>query len=755
MLKKPMKLRLLILLLIICPKAETSQNDYIIKDNYKFSQNTWGGIGLIQNPTARFSKDGEFTFGISSESPYNRMYSTIQFFPWMEAGLRYTEATYTPYNFGNSQTWKDKGFDLKLKLLDEQDHLPALAIGALDLGGTGFYSSEYIVMSKMLRNVDLTLGLGWGRFANAGSCWLIDYDPTLCPDKRGHMSNPFGWFFDSYNERGRGSRGGGSLNLRSLFTGPEASFFGGIEYFTPIDNLSLKIEYDSHDYREVIGRETVIYEDGDIFKKPKSPFNIAVHYAFRPSEREKLDLNLGLVRGDTIYASFAVHSNLNDSGKEKYTAPPEVINKKTIKEFSFLKDNYKNYLSELIFWQMGNEGMVAHSVTFDEEEMIVEISQGRFRQTIKAIDLAGRILANNSPKNIEKITVVNLDQGIETLRSSVSRENLVRSVLKGPIDDNLLTFNDGSQVSESAEIMENKTLYPNFSWSLRPHLNGTLQHQIRFYFYQLEALLSLDYAVKKGLYLNALIGIDINNNFDKYTWHIPDGELHPVRQDRRLYLTEGTSGVRRMAFDYLFAVNSNIKGRVTGGLLEWMYGGLGGEILYVPDHKKWAIGIDAYWVKQREFDQKFSFRDYQTTTGFLTYYRDLPFYDMRLKLSAGKFLGKDNGLLVDVSRRFDTGARIGAKVALTDCDASCVGEGRFSKWIYFNLPMDLFYVNSTTRSVGPYEWSPLTKDAGQKVAAGSLYNLVVSAQDEVDTLRLKPWSIKKIFSGFSRSPRRE
>ena len=154
-----MKLRILILLLIICPNAETNQHNYLTEDNYKFSQNTWGGIGLIQNPTARFSNDGEFTFGISSESPYSRMYSTIQFFPWMEASLRYTEATYTPYNFGNSQTWKDKGFDLKLKLLDEKDHLPALAIGALDLGGTGFYSSEYIVMSKMLRNLDFQKAL--------------------------------------------------------------------------------------------------------------------------------------------------------------------------------------------------------------------------------------------------------------------------------------------------------------------------------------------------------------------------------------------------------------------------------------------------------------------------------------------------------------------------------------------------------------------------------------------------------------------
>ena len=66
--------------------------------------------------------------------------------------------------------------------------------------------------------------------------------------------------------------------------------------------------------------------------------------------------------------------------------------------------------------------------------------------------------------------------------------------------------------------------------------------------------------------------------------------------------------------------------------------------------------------------------------------------------------------------------------------------------------MDLFYVNRTTRSRAPYEWAPLTKDAGQQVAAGSLYHLVTSAQDEIDSLRRKPWSFGKIISGFSRSP---
>ena len=66
--------------------------DYSINDQY--SQFTYGGIGLIETPTARFSNDGEFGFGVSSEAPYNRLYAKMQFFPWMEAVVSYTEGTY-------------------------------------------------------------------------------------------------------------------------------------------------------------------------------------------------------------------------------------------------------------------------------------------------------------------------------------------------------------------------------------------------------------------------------------------------------------------------------------------------------------------------------------------------------------------------------------------------------------------------------------------------------------------------------------
>ena len=56
------------------------------------------------------------SFGISGEDPYNRIYSRMQFFPWLEGIVRYTEGTYKPYYEGNEQTWKDKGIDFKIRL---------------------------------------------------------------------------------------------------------------------------------------------------------------------------------------------------------------------------------------------------------------------------------------------------------------------------------------------------------------------------------------------------------------------------------------------------------------------------------------------------------------------------------------------------------------------------------------------------------------------------------------------------------------
>ena len=148
-------------------------NDFV-----QASHSSRGGIGLINTPTARFSDDGEFGLGVSVEAPYNRMFGKMQFFPWLEAVLRYTKGYNQPYiKWSESEAWTDKGIDLKFRLLEETKFVPELAVGLIDFGGTGSYASEFLVASKRFNNIDLSLGLGWGTLAG------VD-----------HINNPLRWF---------------------------------------------------------------------------------------------------------------------------------------------------------------------------------------------------------------------------------------------------------------------------------------------------------------------------------------------------------------------------------------------------------------------------------------------------------------------------------------------------------------------------------------------------------------------------------
>ena len=148
-------------------------NDFV-----QASHSSRGGIGLINTPTARFSEDGEFSLGMSVEAPYNRMFAKMQFFPWLEAVLKYTKGYNQPYiAWSESEAWTDKGIDVKFRLLEETRLVPELAVGLRDFGGTGAYSAEFIVASKRFKNIDLSLGLGYGTLAG------VD-----------HISSPLGWF---------------------------------------------------------------------------------------------------------------------------------------------------------------------------------------------------------------------------------------------------------------------------------------------------------------------------------------------------------------------------------------------------------------------------------------------------------------------------------------------------------------------------------------------------------------------------------
>src|SRR6185295_1740031 len=121
---------------------------------------------------------------------------------------------------------------------------------------------------------------------------------------------------------------------------------------------------------------------------------------------------------------------------------------------------------------------------------------------------------------------------------------------------------------------------------------------------------------------------------------------------------------------HYFKLSPVIYGRVSAGYLEWMYAGFGGEVLYRPFGRRWALGADLWGVRQRDFDGLFSLRNYQTITGHVTAYYALPWHDIHVAASAGQYLARDKGVTFEAFRRFSTGVEVGAWFSLTNVSAS-------------------------------------------------------------------------------------
>ena len=137
-------------------------------------------------PDARIERDGTFRLGLSNADPYLALWTTLTFFPWLEASGRYTRISGVPgFGEGTPETetfgdFKDKSFDGKLRLWDEGARLPALALGVQDMQGTNIFEAQYVALSKRFGDIDVTLG--YGRERIDGLFGGVRYSPASLPN---------------------------------------------------------------------------------------------------------------------------------------------------------------------------------------------------------------------------------------------------------------------------------------------------------------------------------------------------------------------------------------------------------------------------------------------------------------------------------------------------------------------------------------------------------------------------------------------
>lgn len=695
--------------------------------------NDYGDVGLLQAPTARMRPDGEFGAGISTVRPYNQLHVFLQVLPWLETTLRYTSITNLKYSndpsFSGNQQDKDKSADFKVRLLQEGSYWPAIALGIQDVGGTGLFSSEYLVSSYHYYDFDMSAGLAWGREGSGGD-----------------IPNPFGVFghhFDRVRGAGNGSVGlGGGLGLSNWFTGKTIGAFGGLAWNTPIKGLSLRVEYDGNDYQQ----------EAHINLRQ----NTHVNYGLAYRGLRGLDLGVGLERGNMLMARIGIYTNfqsLRGGLKSADPSPPVVpadrqappVDPTPAQTSSPAQpasesaaatadgtaavqpppalapaaDGPEAFVLELKdALQQQGFSMLALDHDRYQREIRVWLSQDRYRNPAKTVGRAARVLCVAAPPDVSKFTIINVDHGVETFRAQVERADFAQAargeadqdaglrsvVLKGP--------GDGYGASDYID----KTYLPKFSWDMGPAVRQSVGGPDGFYFGQLYWKVRGSVDLTDHLSISSAAGFNIINNFDQIKLQ-SNSTLPHVRSDIVKYLQQGKDSLINLEADYIWSPHPDLYHRMSLGIFEEMYGGVATELLYRPYGRSWAISADINRVKKRAFDGGFGFQDYEVTTGHVALYYQTGFRNVLVKLSAGQYLARDRGATLDISRQFDSGVRAGLFATKTNVSASRFGEGSFDKGFYLVLPLDLFFARSSRR-VATFAFRPLTRDGGQMVYDG-------------------------------------
>lgn len=668
--------------------------------------NDFGGVGLIQTPTARFAPDGQLFVGGNRVSPYERYFVTLQPVPWAEATLRYSSVGNRLYSnvpeFSGDQSYKDRGFDLKLRVFDEGRIRPALALGVRDFLGTGLFSSEYIVANKRFGPADISLGMGWGNLAT-----------------RGTLKNPFLSLSESFRDRGRFTAGGGSLN-NVYFKGARVGLFGGIRYDLPVKGLSFKAEYDPNNYQ---------FEALDNRFPVAAPVNVGLDYAVT----SWFHVGAAFERGNRLGLRLVLTNNLaRQSGPPKADPPPPPF---PDSRGSLVPAGARpaptvdapplppaatpiEALGLQVAQALATQGSTLFSADLAAPRATLYVAQGRYIDMARGLGRISRAAFSVLPTDYTAVRVVLVENGVETVAATVFRDALARSLegLNGSTDELLASTEITAPplALDEAEFQAPVTRAPpSFLYSVRPALRTTLGRPEQFILYQLWVKLNGFVEIKRGLNVTGSLGINVIDNFDQLR-QVSDSQLPAVRSDIKEYLQEGRTAITHLQADYAFNIAPNLYGHVYGGLLEEMFGGVGGEVVYRRHDQPWALGLDVAWVKQRDFDQFFGFQKYNTFTGFLT--GQYTFADEQItgRVKAGRYLAKDWGATFELQRRFKSGVTAGAFATFTDVSAAEFGEGRFDKGIYITIPIDLLFTRHTRGGIGLL-WRPLLRDGGQAV----------------------------------------
>jgi hypothetical protein len=655
------------------------------------SYNSLGVTGLINTPSAEIHDEQSFYFTFNRSGYIKLGTLTATPFDWLEASYFY----YRPDDLlwgGIKGLYLDKGFNVKFSYKPKNTLLPHIAIGLSDFAGTGQFTGEYIVSTYNFNNFKLTSGIGWGKFVGTSS-----------------ITNPLSIISDRFSNRPEVTIGrGGEPSYDVWFRGPSAPLLG-IEYrFNNINDLSLKIEHDPFDYFKFgcCGEAQSAQTFTDRTKDANT--NVGLSYKYKNFG----NIDISYVKGNAWNLSFSIgFTNKNIKKKSKF--------KPVIKNNNYKQNSNKNEFYLDLLSNLNNNNLYLQTANLKEDSLSLSIeSADHFNPIIyssRAAYIANEVLKLNSI-DLKKIEIGHINRGIKI--------NSVQYLTK----DLDLTNRKPNILIKRNTLVKDSTQKPFIHHEFKPTVNfPVVQNQFspefrahvgspeRFLYSGIGIKASTEIQLNRNTVIYSVIGKSLIDNFDK-KGSFPSSFLQEVRTQVVDYLQESSKDfyISNLTIDSIWSPYNNTYARVTLGILEDMYGGISSEFMYKPFGSNLAMSYEYNSVKQRSFDQKFSFKEYEVSTKHINIAHYHPKSNILTKWSYGNYLAGDVGYTLDLSRRMPNGWSAGIWFSNTNVSAELFGEGSFDKGFYIHIPMNIFSKNYT-KNVQGFSLRSMTRDGAQKL----------------------------------------
>lgn len=658
-------------------------------------------------PSASVEADGTFSIGYGYDSPYGSLWATSTILPFLQVTGRYVSITGIPgftndpnaYGSGYGR-YKDKVIDAKLELWDETPWLPSMAVGATDLQGTELFKGQYAVATKTFGNgKNLEASVGYGRMRPDGFFAGARWTPQSLP----RWSLVAEYDANNYPKDFRAAETFAGQRRKGPSVGVEYRWgWLGVQAARHQDNSSLNA-FVSIPFSE---REFVpkIHEPSYYQEKSAHP---------RPSIAEW--------QHDPTYGAALVES--------------------------LAKQDFKNIRIQL-----------------QRHTLHLTLTNSRISNLGRAVGRATRVALALAPADIRGIhvTYTKLEQPVATyeffdleklsdyLAGRIPRQAFLETVLvRYPNQDDMIRADqegmlvgvkdtagldvvvgrDGEVVQLASEDREANR------FKIVPKLGFFFNDPSGALRYELVAASNYDKRLGEGLYLNSALGLKISENVSGVTQ--PSNSLLPhVRTDVADYKRASRIKLYRLLLNKYATPAERWYARVSGGIYEEMYRGVGGQVLYLPKDSRWAADLSVDALQQRDFKGWFGKRDYNTITALGAMHYRLP-YGITATARAGRFLAKDVGVRGEFKRRFLSGIEVGVWYTRTNGkDITSPGTPAApyrDKGVFISIPLGTMLTSDTQASAG-FAISPWTRDVGQMVASpGDLYEVMENPRRDMTT----------------------